>query len=113
MTEARVRAICTICHYPLYDLPRTGTGYGTGERFAHKACFDLQELEQTRDMHLGKLELQEGDTLVVRSQYSLSQSNIQYIQESFEINFPGRKVVVLSNGLELGILRPEKSKPNV
>lgn len=55
--------------------------------------------------HLGVLRIEPGDVLVLRSGMSLSLDVVNDLQKSIERVFPGVKCVVLSDGLELGVVR--------
>lgn len=47
---------CTICNEPIGSGVFVGDGDGTGQRFAHKTCFDLREVKKAATDLINKLD---------------------------------------------------------
>ena len=60
--------------------------------------------EVTR-FEIAKLELREGDKLVVKTELFLTKDQVKYIEESFKRYVPDNEVVVVSAGMTLEVLR--------
>lgn len=55
------------------------------------------------------LTLQEGDAIVVTYEGQHSPGERSYLRQLWEEEFPGHRVIVLTGGTTLGVLRREKS----
>jgi hypothetical protein len=60
--------------------------------------------EVTR-FEIAKLELREGDKLVVRTELILSKEQVAYITERLQPFVPDNEIIVLTAGLTLDVLR--------
>lgn len=56
--------------------------------------------------HLQVVRIQPGDTLVLRFPGTLSLMYVQRIGEQFRTAFPDHRTVVITEGAELGVIRP-------
>lgn len=56
--------------------------------------------------HLSVVKIEPGDVLVFRSPNVLSLRQIEYLSEAVKREFPDVRCMVLSEGVELGIVRP-------
>jgi hypothetical protein len=60
---------------------------------------------------LSIVNLKPGDTLVIMCSHKIGAEGAQRLTEAFTHQFPGQRVILLDEGMELGVLRglPEKS----
>lgn len=63
-------------------------------------------MDITGTFEIAKLELHEGDTLVVKIELILSKNQCDYIREKFQQHVPaGVKVLVLNGPLSIAVLK--------
>lgn len=55
--------------------------------------------------HLSVLRLEPGDTLVFRTRDMPSSDQIAQFSRTVEREFPGHKCIVLTDGMEIGVVR--------
>lgn len=55
--------------------------------------------------HLSVVRLEPGDVIVFRSPHPLTVEDTVRITEAFEAGFPGHRSLVVSDGLEVSVLR--------
>ena len=63
------------------------------------------EIEWLRKAHLAALELKAGDTLAVFIDGAISEEIGSRLKQAFEAYFPGIQVMILGDGIRLGVLR--------
>ena len=56
---------------------------------------------------IAKLKLEPGDVLVLKFPKPLSREQMQNIRETFRINFPNVKAMILDSGADLSVLTVE------
>ena len=57
--------------------------------------------------HLSVLRLEPGDTVVIRMQHLPSDDMRWRIRDVVEREFPGHRCIVLTDGMEIGVVRRE------
>jgi hypothetical protein len=77
---------------------------------AMKTLAQLFGRTKVNRFEIAKLDLHDGDIVVLRTDMMLTQEQLQYLRDRYRAEFPGIKVVVLSAGLEIGVLADKRTK---
>lgn len=65
-------------------------------------------IEGMETFKIGQTEFRPGDIIILKTPQPVSEATAEAIKKRFETNFPGMKCLVLSDGLEIEIMRKKQ-----
>ena len=81
--------------------------------FAGLVADEIKKRLLADDVKLSILNLQPGDRVILRSRRRVSDSAYEHLKQSVEELFPGHRVVILEEGLEIFVARDKENKIEV
>ena len=70
-----------------------------------------EKVGDSEPMRINVIDWRDGDTLVLTARRNLDDAEYHDIAERCEQYFPGRKAMLLEDGMQIGILRPQDGEP--
>lgn len=83
------------------------------EKIIKKIAAEIKKQLLSVDATVAILRIQPGDTIVLKTERSVSDIAYQHITASMKEMFPENKTLILEEGLDLSIVRKNNDKLNV
>jgi len=87
----------------------TNCGYCEGNRqLLNQLLADVGDLKRANaEPRINVIDWRDGDTLILTAQHRMTDQEYEDIADRLQRQFPGRKAMLLEDGMQIGVLRPQ------